>query len=182
MKKPPLNIHSLTAIAMMVAILGILAQLTIPLGPVPFTMQTAGIFMALVLLQPRDAFFAVLVYVLLGAVGLPVFHAFQGGLGVLAGPTGGFLFGFILGIFLGGQLLRRLQGRWRNYLACLLLMVVYFGWGTIHFALIMGLSLKAAFLAAALPFIPVDLLKIALFVPLCERIRQRLHSQLPQTF
>lgn len=66
-------------------------------GPVPFTLQTFGVMFVLGLLKGRRGTFAVLVYLLMGAVGLPVFSGFSGGVGVLAGATGGYILGFFLG-------------------------------------------------------------------------------------
>ncbi len=87
---------ALAAVALMAAVLTLCAWITIPLGPVPFTMQNFGIFAALGLLGGRRGSLTVAVYLLLGLVGLPVFSGFGAGPGALLGPTGGFLLGFLL--------------------------------------------------------------------------------------
>ena len=87
--------RQLAATALMAALLALCAWLTIP-TVVPFTMQTFGIFLAVGLLGGKLGSLAVGVYLLLGIVGLPVFSGFSGGIGTLAGVTGGYLLGFLL--------------------------------------------------------------------------------------
>ena len=80
-----------------IALLAVASYITIPLGPVPFTLQTLVIAMLPVALGGRDAVVTVALYLLLGALGLPVFSGFSGGIAALVGPTGGFLWGFLAG-------------------------------------------------------------------------------------
>lgn len=77
------------------AIIGIFAQITIPLPLVPITGQTLAIGLAATILGARYGTLSVLLYILMGAVGIPVFSQFSGGFSVLVGPTGGFIVGFI---------------------------------------------------------------------------------------
>lgn len=85
----------LAYIALMAALIALCAWISVPLGPVPFTMQTFGIFAALGLLGGRRGTLAFLSYLLLGIVGLPVFSGFSAGAGVLFGATGGYLLGYL---------------------------------------------------------------------------------------
>ena len=85
----------LAYIALMAALIALCAWISVPLGPVPFTMQTFGIFAALGLLGGRRGTLAFLIYLLLGIVGLPVFSGFSAGAGVLFGATGGYLLGYL---------------------------------------------------------------------------------------
>ena len=78
------------------AVLTICAWISVPMGDSVITLQTFGIFLTLGLLGGKRGSLAVLVYLLLGAVGVPVFSAFRGGLGALLGTTGGYIFGFML--------------------------------------------------------------------------------------
>jgi len=87
-------VRDMSYIAVCVALMAICAWLVVPSSP-PFTMQTMAVFLAVGLLGGRRGSLAVAVYLLLGAVGLPVFSAFQGGFGVLLGATGGYLLGFL---------------------------------------------------------------------------------------
>ena len=88
MDKNRLSVRDMAFIAAMSAVIAVCAWITIPLA-VPFTLQIFGVFMALRLLGGKKGTLSILVYIALGAVGLPVFSGFQGGIGVLAGPTGG---------------------------------------------------------------------------------------------
>lgn len=89
---------SIAFIGLTIAITAVSAWITVPLGPVPFTLQMFAITFAIVVLQPREAIFSILGYLALGALGVPVFSGMRGGIGVLAGPTGGFLWGYIFGV------------------------------------------------------------------------------------
>jgi len=91
------SVRDLTRVALMTAILAVCGWITIPLPEpmVPFTLQTFGVFLCLLLLGGRDGTLAIAAYLLLGAVGAPVFSSFRGGLGVLLGSTGGYLTGFL---------------------------------------------------------------------------------------
>ena len=91
------SVRDLTRVALMTAILAVCGWITIPLPEpmVPFTLQTFGVFLCLLILGGRDGTLAIAAYLLLGAVGAPVFSSFRGGLGVLLGSTGGYLTGFL---------------------------------------------------------------------------------------
>jgi biotin transport system substrate-specific component len=86
----------LTNMALFVAFLAVSALITIPFGPIPFTLQTVLVYLIGLLLSPLQGFVTLATYLLLGAVGLPIFSGATGGFGKLFGPTGGFLFGFML--------------------------------------------------------------------------------------
>ena len=182
--KSRLTVHELTSVALMVAVLALLAQVAVPVGPVPFTLQTVGVIAAALLLPRKTAVLAILVYILLGLAGLPVFSGGRGGFGILAGPSGGFLYGFIPAVWLSASLLNR--GSYtpikRVYMAAIAAMPCYFSIGTLHCALVAHISLAQAFMVAALPFLAADALKIALCAPLIWKIRGLLHKELPKLF
>ena len=89
------KINQLVYAALMATLISVCAWITVPIGPVPFTLQTFGVFCALCTLGGAWGTVSVLVYLGLGLIGLPVFSGFTGGVGKLAGPTGGYLIGFI---------------------------------------------------------------------------------------
>lgn len=88
------RVRTLTAVALFAALMAVTAQITVPLT-VPFTLQLFAVFLALTALGGKWGTLAVAVYIALGAVGLPVFAAFRGGVGVLLGATGGYIWGFL---------------------------------------------------------------------------------------
>ena len=89
------GVRDLTYIGIMVAFMAVCSWISIPTA-VPFTMQTFAVFLAVGVFGGRRGTMAVLVYILLGAVGMPVFAGFSGGIGVLVGLTGGYIAGFVL--------------------------------------------------------------------------------------
>lgn len=105
------RLQAISRIGVMTAVLVVCSQISIPLpGSVPLSLQTFAIALLAWTLTPGQAFYCVLVYLLLGAAGLPVFAGFQGGFARLAGPTGGYLLGFLpmaLLLSLAGQILNR---------------------------------------------------------------------------
>ena len=91
-----MKIRNMVLSALFAALLAVCAWISLPLGPIQFTLQTFGIFLSLLTLGGKWGCVSVLVYIALGAMGLPVFSGFQGGIGVLFGPTGGCILGFML--------------------------------------------------------------------------------------
>lgn len=157
--------RDLAQIAVFAALIaGLTLPGAIPVGfGVPITLQTLGVMLAGVMLGARKGSLAVLVYAVLGLAGLPILAGGAAGLGVLAGPSGGFLVGFIPGAFAIGWLTERFAPRlrfWPLLLASALggIVVVYLI-GVPWMAVVTGLPLGQAFLAAGLPFLPGDVVK-----------------------
>jgi biotin transport system substrate-specific component len=144
------------------AFLALCAQITVPLYPVPFTMQTFGVLLIGMGFGPRLGAATVAAYLLEGAVGLPVYAGFGGGLHALFGVTGGFLFGFVIAAWLVGMLAER--GWDRNVFtaaaAMLLGNIVLYVPGLIWLGAFIGA--EGAITGGLLPFIIGDLLKLAL--------------------
>ncbi|MBQ1502591.1 MAG: biotin transporter BioY, partial [Clostridia bacterium] len=106
MKKKKIPLRKITVIAQFAALTAICSWLQIPAIPIPFTMQTFAVFLSVYVLGMEKGFLSVLVYILLGVTGLPVFSKFQGGIGVIVGPTGGYIVGFLFTAITTGALLR----------------------------------------------------------------------------
>ncbi|MBR5419585.1 MAG: biotin transporter BioY [Lachnospiraceae bacterium] len=94
-KQRRLTTVELAYIAVSVALITVCSWINVPIGPVPFTLQTFAVFLTGSLLGGSSASLAVIVYMLLGAFGIPVFSGMKGGLAVLFGPTGGYILGFL---------------------------------------------------------------------------------------
>lgn len=162
-------------IAMFAALISILAQVTIPLPLIPITGQTLAIGLTATILGSKNGSLAVLVYLLLGLIGLPVFASFSSGFGVLFGPTGGFLIGFIPTAFITGLWLEKTTYTyWNAIIANLIGVCISLSFGVIWLKVAGSLSWHAAFLSGALPFIPVGIIKALLAAWLGILIRQRL--------
>ena len=150
--------------ALMAAVTAVCAQISIPLpGGVPVTLSVAAVYLSGAFLGPGLAFASQLVYLLLGAFGLPVFAGFSGSLGVLLGSTGGYLLVYPLmaaAVALG----RRLWGGKLPSLAAsmLIALLLCYAGGTAWFMAVTQKSLAVSLAACVFPFVPVDLCKIAL--------------------
>lgn len=164
----------LARMAFFTALIAVLAQVSLPLpfSPVPLTGQLLGVFLAAVLLGGRAGFLAVAAYLLLGAAGAPVFSLGRGGLFILFGPSGGYLWGFLPGVYLAGSFLEHgpAPGILRTAGAMLLCLGCTYLLGTVQLCLVTGLSAGRAFAAGVAPFIPLDLAKAALAGALGARI------------
>ena len=171
-----MSTRSIARCGVLVALLAASAWITVPLGPVPFTMQTFVLALLPQVLGTRDAFFTVVVYLLLGTVGVPVFSGFQGGLGVLMGPTGGYLLGFAVGMPVAGVLARAnvLPRRAHGAAAGIALLAVSYVLGTFQLMNVYGIDASAALAVAVVPFVVPDVVKVAMSVGVAERINRAL--------
>ena len=124
--------REMTRVALMAVLITLCAWLSIP-APLPFTLQTFGIFCALLLLGPRRGAAAIALYLCMGLVGLPVFAGFSGGVGQLLGASGGYLLGFLplAGVY---ALVKKLRGS--DGLALALGLAVCYAFGTAWYALV----------------------------------------------
>ena len=165
----------LTKTAFFTALMAVLAQIAIPLpiSPVPFTLQVFGVLLAGVILSPKAALLSVFCYLLLGAAGVPVFAAARGGLQVIFGPTGGYLLGFLPGIFFLSKMTES-KGKNNFMLATsmLLFVMIVYTCGAIQLSLVMKLDFKQTMLAGVIPYIPFDLVKILATIPLANRLKE----------
>lgn len=191
----PSKTRSIVYVGMTVALLAVSAWVAIPLGPVPFTLQTFVLAFALLVLRPSECFAALCAYLVLGAIGVPVFSGMRGGLGMLAGPTGGFLWGFVLGaavafLVLGLAERRALPATRRDatthksrrietaseLVACLAFLLVSYLCGWVQLMFVAGLSPLAAFLAAIAPFAIPDIVKLVAAVAVARTVRKAVPS------
>jgi len=162
---------------MFAVLMAICSWISIP-SAIPFTLQTFGVFLAVKVLGGRRGTMAVLVYVLLGAVGLPVFSGFKGGLGALLGNTGGYIIGFIFSGLLLWALERFTDGRkWAQAAAMLLALIVCYAFGTVWFMVMYARSVGAVGIGAVLgwcviPYIIPDLIKIGLALVLGGQLKR----------
>ena len=170
--------RDLTYIALFSVLITVCAWVTIPTAAISFTLQTFGIFAAVMTLGGRRGTLAVLVYLLLGAVGLPVFSGFQS-TGALLGATGGYILGFLgsaLTYWLVTALLRR-DTLPVQLGACVLGLAVCYSFGTAWFLLVYSggsMSVGRALSLCVTPFILPDLVKIGLAAALSRRVKKYL--------
>ncbi|BCP63498.1 biotin biosynthesis protein BioY [Streptococcus parasuis] len=162
---------SLVYIAIGTALIAALSQITLSIGPVPFTLQTLAVGLVACLYKPKDALASVGLYLVLGAIGLPIFAGFSGGFAALVGPTAGFLWGFLLFAGLTSMTTKANSSSVNVFLACLLGSVACFLPGVLIFKIVSGATWSDTIAWTVLPFILPDLAKIAL-VTVCHRLLQ----------
>lgn len=164
-------------VAVFTAIISVLAQISIPLGViVPFTLQTLGMFLAGAMLGWKRGTLSVILYVLLGAVGLPVFAGFSGGVSVLFGPTGGYIIGFIFTALAVGFMTDKLGRKlWVLAVSMIIGLLLCYIFGTAWFIILYNIQGNAMDLITALgycvfPFLIADGLKIIVAALLVNRL------------
>ena len=178
-QKQSFTTRDMAYIALMAVALSVCAWISVP-AAVPFTMQTFAVFCTLGLLGGRRGSMAVLIYMLLGAAGLPVFSGFRGGLGTLLGPTGGYILGFLLMALLYWLFDRKAGLKLRSMTAVLLLgLIVCYAFGTVWFIEVYSRSsgpigLTAALTMCVFPFVLPDLIKLALAMLLVRTLKKHL--------
>lgn len=169
----------LVLIAMVTAITCIIAPFSIPIpvSPVPISLTNLILLISIYILGFKDATISFLIYLLLGAFGLPVFSGFTGGMGKIAGPTGGYLIGFIFMTIIAGIFVERFANRRILIVTGMVLatLVAYF-FGTVWLAFQMELPFTAALSIGVIPYLPGDTAKIILAVLTGPLLRSRLQN------
>ncbi|MCR8984550.1 biotin transporter BioY [Brevibacillus laterosporus] len=171
------SLRTYMVIAIFTAITAVFAQITIPLPIIPITGQTLAVGLVATVLGSRYGTVSMVLYALLGAIGVPVFAGFSGGPQVLIGPTGGFIFGFIATAFIMGYLLEKTNYTFTMALiANLLGMAVTFLFGVVQLKLVLNLSWASAMAAGVTPFIAGGIIKAVLAAYVGIILRKRLIS------
>lgn len=157
-----------TRTAACTALIAVGGWISVPFIPVPFTLQTMFVLLTAPVMK-KGAPVPVLLYLLLGLAGLPVFHSGTAGIGVLLGPTGGFLAGFVPAALLAG--LGYAHGAaWSKTAGIACAEIAIFACGTGWLMASAGLGMSAAILIGVVPFIPGDVVKSAAAYLIGERI------------
>ncbi len=173
--------RNITLCALFTAVMCVLCVITIPIGPVPITLGTLGIMLTAVILGHKRGTASVLAYILLGAVGLPVFSGFKGGFQVLIGPTGGYIWSYIIMAFLIGFASRTLpKNKWtamlKIFIACIAGIAVCYALGTVQFMFVQKTNLTQSLMMCVAPFIPFDAVKAVVAVYLGYTVRKALEK------
>lgn len=164
-------------IALFACLMAICSWISIP-GEVPFTLQTMGVFLAIGLLGGKRGTLAVLVYILMGVIGLPVFSGFSGGIGKLVGVTGGYIVGFLASALVMWAMEALLgKKKWVLALSMVIGLLVCYAFGTAWFMVLYTSSKGAITLGAVLgmcviPYIIPDVIKIAVALLLTNILKR----------
>ncbi|MCL1824262.1 MAG: biotin transporter BioY [Oscillospiraceae bacterium] len=167
-------IRDICFIGIFAAVIAVMAQISFPTPfGVPLTMQTFALMFAGIILGYKKGVTVALVYILLGALGVPVFAGFRGGFAVVSGTTGGFIMTFpLIAVAAGfGEKLKSKIG----FILCLIagLLLNYLG-GLLWYSFVMQCNLQTAFMACILPYLPMDPVKIAAAAVTGKQIKKAL--------
>ncbi|MFQ9514757.1 MAG: biotin transporter BioY [Eubacterium sp.] len=177
-EKKFLTIQDMVLIAVFAALISVCSLIQIPFGPVPFTLQTFAVFTTAGLLGTKRGTISVIIYILLGLIGVPVFAGASSGPGVIAGPTGGYITGFVLTAIIIGIIMKWFRNSqvWLNLTMTVVAMIVgdiaCLFVGTIQFMIVMKTSLIVALGYCVIPFIIPDLVKIIVATIIVNRVKK----------
>lgn len=169
-----LKTRSMVMIGLSTALMAVFSQIAIPLPmtSVPITLQVFGVMLISMILDKKFSSIALIVYALLGAIGVPVFANFSGGAAVLFGPTGGYIIGFIFMAFIIG-FFKEKENKVLTIVGAYLGLAVEYAIGVIQLKIILGLSLEQALISGLYPFIVKDIIMVAIGVIIGEVIYKR---------
>ncbi len=170
-------LYTMTACALMAALMCVLCPLSIPIGPIPISLSILVLIVTTMVLGTWRALVSYTVYLLLGAVGMPVFSGFSCGVGRLLGTTGGYIVGFLCIALIYWLLTAKLgESLPVKALACVLGLLVCYLFGTVWFIVVYGRTTGPVGIMTALgwcvfPYVVPDLLKLVLAVTLSQRVK-----------
>ena len=175
-KETVLGIRQMAMIGVMTAVTCIAAPFSIPIpvSPVPLSLTTFILYLSVYILGTRNAFISYVIYLLLGLVGLPVFSRFTGGPAKLAGPTGGYIIGFIVMAVIAGLVIDNCHKPWIQLIGMIVGTIVCYLFGTIWFCIVADYTFKAALAVCVIPFIPADLIKMIIAMIIGPMIKKRI--------
>lgn len=161
------------------AITAIVAQISIPLSftPVPITFQILSVCMAGAILGSKLGGLSILIYDLIGIIGIPVFSGFEGGFSIVVGPKGGYIIAFPIAAFLIGYIVEHssVNKKFTSFIAMLIGLALIYIIGMVQLAIVTKMGLLKAFYAGVMPFIPLDLVKIVVAAIITEPIKKAIN-------
>lgn len=169
----------LTKVALMAAIICILAPISIPIpiGPVALTLCTFALYLSVYILSPKQAIAATALYLLIGAIGIPVFSGYTAGFAKFAGPGGGYLVGYIFLVAISSFFVQKYPNSPVKQMAgAFLATIVTYGIGTFWLAKVTNASFIATLPMGALIFLPLDIVKIILSCVVGRKVQRYLNN------
>ena len=175
MEDKKITTYQMAVTALMAAVLCVIGPLSVPIGAIPISLSNFVISLTVWLLGPKFGTLSVAIYLALGAVGMPVFSGYGGGLAKLAGPTGGYLIGYLAMAFIGGLFVEKSKGNpVISGIGLVLGVAVSYVFGTAWFVFQMGCELSYALAVCVYPFIAFDLAKVIIACVVGALLRKRL--------
>ena len=172
--------RSMVFMALFAALICFAAPFSIQVGPIPITLATFAIYLAGTVLGAKRGMIAVIVYILLGAVGLPVFSGFTGGFAKLLGPTGGYIIGYVPLVIIAGLFAEMKVNKIPRAVTTVIGMIaataVLYAFGTAWFMILTGKDLLSSLNLCVLPFLPGDSIKIACTAAVAVPLKNKLNN------
>ena len=169
--------RTITTVALLAAIICVLSPFAINIGPIPLSFGSLAVYIAACLISKWHGIAAVVVFILLGAFGVPVFTNFTGGFHKIVGATGGYIIGYIPCALVIGLMVDALEKHiWAYPVAMVAGTAALYACGTAWYMIQSGVSLSAALMACVVPFLIGDAIKIVAATALCFPLRRILKS------
>ena len=172
------TLKEIILVGIFAAITGICAQIAFqsPFSPVSITLQTFAVFLSATVLGSKCGAFSQIIYLLIGAIGIPVFSNFNGGIGIILGRSGGYLISFPIIAFIIGYVIERKRNLSVVSLIALMFLglIICYTIGTAQLAILMKLTFIKALTFGVFPFIPFDIIKIILATTIGFQVRKSL--------
>lgn len=179
--KGHLSIKELTLVGMGAALMSIFSQISIPLPiGVPITLQAFAVVVIAVVLEQKLATLSLLIFTLVGSIGVPVFANFNQGVRVLLGPTGGYIIGFILMAFVIGYASKS-NTKWKIFIGTYIALMLAYVVGVAQLSVVANLTLSQALAGGFYPFIIKDLVAVGLAVMIALPIKKTVKKELARS-
>ena len=173
MSNKKVSVKKITTLGLVTALMCVLAPISIPTGIVPISLGSFVVYLTVYLVGLQYAVISNILYIVIGAIGLPVFSGYQGGLAKLTGPTGGYIIGFIFVSIIAGLSLKIFKGNMVAFGVGLVLgTAVLYMFGTVWFMTVMKMGLSKSLSLCVYPFIPFDLAKMVIVMIIGPMIRK----------
>ena len=171
-----LKTKDITIIALFCAIMCVISPITIPTGTIPFSLSLFAVMLTAISLGAKKGIIAILVYILIGTLGLPVFSGFTGGIHILFGPTGGFIFSYIITAIIVSFASK--HKKITLYIFCILSLLICYILGSLQYAFVAKVSFNDALLVCVYPFVIFDILKVFFAISIGLKLKNFLKSQI----
>lgn len=145
--------------ALFAAFICVFSVVTIPVGTVPVTLSTFAVMLCALVLGVKRGTISILIYIFIGAIGIPVFSGCRGGLGILFGPTGGYIWSYAFMALIIGGFAKKNRTIFKKIIACILGIIICYVFGTVQFVLVQKTDVLSAIVLCVVPFVVLDVLK-----------------------
>lgn len=174
-----LKIKDMTYIALVAAVMCVIAPITIPLPftPIPISMATFVVYITTIIIGKKRAVISILIYLLIGAVGVPVFSGYSGGVQKIASPTGGYLIGYIFCAFVIGWFVEKFENKMYMYAVGVAVgTLTCYTVGTVWLSYQAQLTFTEALIMGVIPYIPLDVLKMIIAVAVGYPLKKQMKA------